>query len=148
MRMSLIGRVLQGVSLVALGVILALGAFMTWIKWYPSDEDPKNIDYVLWTHGLNKNMNLDHAVAGMAHDAGAANLVKGLSKDQIKDRFGYTLLIQQATPYLQGCYKNTHSPGEVGTIPAGKDVIYLRDSPWMVILDSGRAVDLVLCKGY
>jgi hypothetical protein len=31
---------------------------------------------------------------------------------------------------------------------AGKEVEFLRDSDWMVILDKGKAVDLILCKGY
>ena len=44
------------------GVIISFGAFLAWVKLYPEDYDPKNIEYVLWTYGLNQNMNLDDAV--------------------------------------------------------------------------------------
>ncbi len=49
-------------------MLLSFGMFVAWIVLYPEDQDPKNIDYVLWKHGLNQNMNLDHAIAGMTHD--------------------------------------------------------------------------------
>ena len=129
-------------------MLISFGIFMYWVTQYPKDYDPKNIDYVLWSYGLNKNMNLDHAVGGMTHDTWAVRLVQGLTREQIKDRFGYTLSLEQARPYLQGCYTQINTVGENGIHPDKKEVLFLRDSPWMVILDKGKAVDLVLCKGY
>ncbi|MGA7559162.1 MAG: hypothetical protein WCF61_01975 [Terriglobales bacterium] len=61
-------RTASALTLVALGMLLSFGMFVAWIVLYPEDQDPKNIDYVLWKHGLNQNMNLDHAIAGMTHD--------------------------------------------------------------------------------
>jgi hypothetical protein len=29
-----------------------------------------------------------------------------------------------------------------------EDVAFLRDSPWMVVIENEKAVDLILCKGY
>jgi hypothetical protein len=55
---------------------------------YPSDVDPKNIEYVLWTHRLNQNKDLDHALDGMTHDNRPERLVTGLSKEQLKAQFG------------------------------------------------------------
>jgi hypothetical protein len=130
-----------------LGVGLSFGAFLLWVTEYPQDYDPKNIDYVLWTHGLNENMNLDRALSGMTHDSWAVRLVRGLSKDQLRERFGIIRTLSEARPYDQLC-DGVQAVGELGVHPSGKEVVFLRDSDWMVILDNGKAVDLVLCKGY
>lgn len=89
---------------------------MHWVTQYPEDWDPKNIDYVLWTHGLNRNMNLDHAVSGMTHDAWSVRLVKDLNRDQLRSRFGYLRELREATPYLQLC-DNPDAIGELGVHP-------------------------------
>jgi hypothetical protein len=128
--------------------VLSFCVFIAWVKLYPEDYDPKNIDYVLWKHGLNANMNLDHALGGMTHDTWAVNIVKGMSKEQLKTRFGYFRSVEEATPYLRLCYTTPDTTGELGVQPHGKEVVFLGDSAWMVILDGGKAVDLVLCKGY
>jgi hypothetical protein len=140
-------RTVIGLSLIGLGVLLSFAFFMQWVKRYPMDYDPKNIDYVLWKHRLNQNMNLDHALGAMTHDTWAVNLVKGLSKEELKDRFGNIRTLSEARPYDQYC-NTINAVGELGIHPAGKEVVFLRDSDWMVILDDGKAVDLVLCKGY
>jgi hypothetical protein len=132
---------------VVVGMLLSFGIFMFWINAYPEDFDPKNIDYVLWTHGLNRNMNLDDALAGMTHDVWSVRLVKGLTKEQLKNRFGEVRALKEASPYLQLCY-SVDETGQLGSHPTGKDIVFLRDSAWMVILDKGKAIDLVLCKGY
>ena len=93
-------------------------------------------------------MNLDHALAGMTHDTWAVRLVAGLDRDQLKGRFGRVLELKEARPYDQLCIKQPGTIGELGVKAAGKDAVFLRDSDWMVILEDGRAVDLVLCKGY
>ena len=140
-------RVVVGICLVGLGMVLSYGYFMHWVKAYPEGYDPSNIDYVLWKRGLNQNMNLDNAVAAMTHDVWAVRLVEGKSKEELKNRFGFIRALKEARPYDQLCYTNGAS-GERGITAAGKEVVFLRDSDWMVILDNGRAVDLVLCKGF
>ena len=142
-----LGRTAIGVGLVALGVLLSYAYFIHWVKQYPHGDDPKNIDYVLWKHGLNRNMNLDDAVSAMTHDVWAVRLVEGQTKDQLKSRFGIIRELKEARPYDQLCSTNG-SVGEGGIPAAGKEVVFLRDSDWMVLLDKGNAVDLVLCKGY
>ena len=124
-----------------MGMCLSFGMFMHWVESYPDDYDPKNIDYVLWTHGLNRNMNLDHAIAGMTHDTFPDRLVKGLTKDQLTSRFGYIRQLQDMSPYYQGC-------PSAGGHPIEKEVVFIRDGPWMAIMDKGKAADLILCKGY
>ncbi len=51
------------------GLAFSFFALLFWVTGYPEDYDPKNIEYVLWSHGLNRNMNLDHALGGMTHDS-------------------------------------------------------------------------------
>lgn len=114
---------------------------------YPEDYDPKNIDYVLWKHDLNRNMNLDDALSGMTHDTWAVRLVKGKSKEELKRRFGYIRELDQARPYDQYCFRAPGTVGELGVPAAGNQAVFLRDSDWMVVLKNGEAVDLVLCKG-
>jgi len=121
--------------------------FIEWVKLYPYDYDPKNIEYVLWKHGLNQNMNLDHALGGMTHDSWAVKLVLGKTKGQLTERFGTIRTYDQARPYDQYCANFPDSVGELGIHAKGKEVVMLRDSDWLVILDKGKAVDLVLCKG-
>jgi hypothetical protein len=136
-----------------LGVILSLLVFYTWLGTYPDDVDPKNIYYVLWKHGLNNNMNLDSALAAMSHDVSPAKRVEGLTKDQLKARFGYLRTLVDVTPYYQACY---FTPGvfTLGNVDRAElaakseDALFLRDSPWMVVMKNGKAVDLVLCKVY
>jgi len=131
-----------------MGMFLSWGIFMFWVTGYPDGSDPKNIDYVLWTHGLNKNMNLDDAVGTMTHDVWSERLVVGLSKEQLKGRFGYIRTFNEARPYDQSCYTTGGTVGELGVRPDGKEAVYLRDSDYMVLLDKDIAVDLVLCKGF
>jgi len=134
------------------GVILTLLVFYTWLGIYPDDVDPKNI-YVLWKHGLNNNMNLDSALAAMSHDVWPVRRVEGLTKDQLKTRFVYIRTLVEVTPYYQACYftPGAFALGNVGRAEIAaksEDAFFLRDSPWMVVMKNGKAVDLVLCKGY
>jgi len=141
-------QVVLGCALVAFGMALCLGVVGLWAAACPDNEDPKNIYYVLWKHGLNDNMNLDNALGAMTHDTWAVNRVKGLSKAQLVSRFGYVLTPEQQTPYLRECYTMGGATGELGFKADGKEAIFLRNSPWMAILDNGRTIDLMLCKGY
>jgi hypothetical protein len=135
------------------GVILSLLAFYTWLGTYPDDVDPKNIYYVLWKHGLNNIMNLDSALAAMSHDVWPVRRVEGLTKGQLKARFGYIRTLGEVTPYYQACYltPGAFTQGNVSRAEIAaksEDAFFLRDTPWMVVMKNGKAVDLVLCKGY
>jgi hypothetical protein len=140
----LVSKTVVAGFLVALGMALSFAIFVAWVELYPEDVDPKNIEYVLWTHGMNQNMNLEHAIAGMTHDKQPERLVRGLTKEQLIRRFGY-LHRADEVPQFSGCHPFV---GLLGISTQGKDVIFLRDGPWMAILDDGKAVDLALCKGY
>lgn len=135
------------------GVILSLLVLYTWLGTYPDDVDPKNIHYVLCKHGLNNNMNLDSALAAMPHDVRPVRHVEGLTKDQLKARFGYIRTLGEVTPYYQACYftPGTFTLGDAGRAKIAsksEEAFFLRDSPWMVVMKNGKSVDLVLCKGY
>jgi hypothetical protein len=128
------------------GVLLSIGVLAIWMKIYPDAADPKNIYYVLWKHGLNNNMDIDSALGIMTHDVWPVSQVRGLNNQQLKDRFGYVRTLDEATPYLRACYSTTRGAGEAGV--KKENVVFLRDGPWMVILENEKAVDLVLCKGF
>ena len=135
------------------GAILSLFVFYAWLGTYPDDGDPKNLYYVLWKHGLNNNMNLDSALGAMSHDVWPVRRVEGLTKDQLKGRFGYIRTLGEVTPYYQACYfaPEAVTLGKVGRAEIAaksEDAFFLRDRPWMVVMKNGQAVDLVLCKGY
>ena len=117
-----------GSSCFALGILLSFCLFLYWVTAYPEDYDPKSIGYVLWRHGLNQNMNLDHAVGGMTHDTWAVRFVSGLTVDQLKSRFGFTRTLSEARPYDQLCYTQGDAIGENGVHPDGKEVVFLRNS--------------------
>lgn len=101
-----------------------------------------------WKHGLSRNIGLDSAVAGMTHDTWSVKIVKGKSREQLDIQFGYVRTLDQVTSYLRQCYTLHDASGELGVPARKKEVVFLRDSWWMVILDGGKVVDLVLCKGY
>ena len=67
-----------------------------------------------------------------------------MSKEQLKRRFGYIHTLDE-TPNYSGCYAAT---GGLGRWGQGTEAAFLRNGPWMVILDKGKAVDLVLGRGY
>lgn len=136
-------RVVLALLFMTTAVLLMVGL---WVATYPDAGDPTNIKYVLWTHGLNKNMNLEDALGAMTHDHRPERLVLGLSEAQLASRFGYVKQMKEETPYYQRCY--TEYSGYRGGTGAGERAIFLRDSPWMVVLKNGVAVNLVLCKGY
>jgi hypothetical protein len=133
---------------IGVGVILTLAVFVVWLHAYPDDADPKNVYYVLWKHGLNNNVNLDSALAAMSHDVWPVRQVQGLTKEQPRSRFGYIRALDETTAYLRDCYAIPDSAGREETRGNREDVLFLRDSPWMVVTRNGKAVDLILCKGY
>jgi hypothetical protein len=90
-----------GAFFTGVGVILSLLALYTWLETYPDDVDPKNIYYVLWKRGLNNNMNLDSALAAMSHDVWPVRQVQGLSKEQLKARFGFIKTMDESLAHAQ-----------------------------------------------
>ncbi|SRR5258708_49453 len=124
------------IIMVIAGAILLF--LSVWLLLYPSRSDPKNIQYILWKAGL-WNMNLDAAAQTMIGDADAEKLVLGRTEEQVRGRFGYLLLPADATPYLRNCYQ--------GSAWKAKEVRFIRQSPWMIVFESDRAVKLVLIKG-
>jgi hypothetical protein len=128
---------------VTVGVLLSWCVFLFWLKAYPNADDPKNIDYELWKHGLNGNMNLDAALRAMTHDHWPVQRVAGLSKKQLQERFGYIRSFDETTP----CGHPKDEVERLGGHPGADEVVTLRDSNWMVLLKDGIAVDLRICKG-
>jgi len=101
----------------------------------------------------NNNRNLDSALAAMSRDVRPERRVEGLTKDQLKARFGSIRTLGEVTPYYQACYftPGAFTLGNVGRaeiLTKSEDAFFLRGSPWMVVMKNGKAVDLVLCKGY
>jgi hypothetical protein len=109
-----------------------------WALTYPSPSDPKNIEYIFWKAGLYE-MNLDTATGTMIGDPNRDKLVLAKTKAQLQHRFGRLLLPADASPYLRGCYQN--SPWK------DRDVLFIRQSPWMIVFEGDRATELVLIKG-
>ena len=143
-----IRRIAVALFFVGIGMILSFGVLVTWLRTYRDDVDPKNIYYVLWKHRLNDNMNLDSALGAMSHDTWPVRQVQGLTKDQLKARFGYIRTLEEVTPYYQACYSTSGNAGRAETLGKSEDAIFLRNSPWMVVMKNATAVDLILCKGY
>ncbi|MGH9735054.1 MAG: hypothetical protein ACRD8A_10760 [Candidatus Acidiferrales bacterium] len=148
LRSSRLRRVVLALFFVTLGVALSLVFVVVWSQSYPDPSDPKNIYYVLWKHRLNKDMNIDSALAAMSHDVWPVRQVEGLTEEQLKARFGFVRTLDEATPYLRDCYSTPGSAAREETSGNKEDVMFLRDSPWMVVMKNGKAVDLVMCKGY
>jgi hypothetical protein len=105
---------------------------------YPSASDPKNIEYVFWKAGLYR-LNPDTAVETMIGDASRDKLVLGKTKIELRNKFGYLVKPGDASEYLRGCYENSSWKD--------KDVLFIRQSPWMIVFDGDRATSLVLVKG-
>jgi len=66
-----------------LALVLIFAFVLVWTLTYPSDNDPKNIKYVLWKNGLYP-MNPDTAMGTMIGDAGRDKLVIGKTKNQLQ----------------------------------------------------------------
>jgi|SRR5208283_231236 len=127
------------IRIVIVVLTLVLVCISGWVLTYPESSDPKNIKYVLWKAGFH-TMDLDLATGTMIGDRGRDSLVLGKTKAQLRDRFGFLLLPAEASPYLRGWHQDTEWKDTAG--------VFIRDSPWFVVLDGDRATGLVLVKGY
>ena len=85
-------------------------------------------------------MDLGEALATMVGDVYPDHLVVGRTRDQLVNRFGYIMNLNQTSTYNRFCYDT--SPNY-----RGKEVLFLRSSNWMVVMHGGKATDLVLLKG-
>jgi len=123
-------------------ILIVLGFFTVflvgWVMLYPSQDDPKNIQYVLWKTGL-PTMDADRAAGTMIGDVDREKMILGKTREQLRSRFGYLTPLAQASPYLQNCYLSSGRTGQ--------DVLFVRRGPWMVVFHGDRASELVLIKG-
>lgn len=119
----------------ALLLIVAIGL---WQAAYHGPGDRKDLRYQAWKLGIYP-MNLDQATGTMVSDIWPDRLVVGKSREDLVKRFGYVTPLNQASDYVKYCYFN--SPYY------GKEVVILRRSNWMVVMQNGRATNLVLLKG-
>jgi hypothetical protein len=122
----------------ALALTIFIAVVIGWAVTYPSDSDPKNIKYVLWKSGLY-GMNLDAATCTMMGDGSREKLVIGKTKVQLREKFGYLSTPADVSQYLRVCYQMSAWKNS--------DALFIRNSPWMVIFDGDRAIELVLIKG-
>jgi len=104
-------------------------------------EDPRSTQYIRWKRGLNGNLKPDVYMAAFYLDGDRDQLTKGATEDQLKSRFGYVRRLEQVSPYYQQCRDQSPTRKE-------KTVVFLRDTPWMVVMNDQRGSELVLCKGY
>jgi hypothetical protein len=124
-------------SLLASTAVVML-AFVIWYLAYPSSRDPKNPRYVLWKTGIYP-MDPRLAAETMVGDPQRDELVLGKSKEELQSKFGYLIPLPQTTSYIKTCYQ------EQGMRYG--DVMFIRNSPWMVVFQDGRAAHLILFKG-
>jgi len=128
------------VGLAFVALLASVAAPFAWRDLYPDSDDPKNIDYVLWKLGLNRNMNLDTAVRALMHD-NPSRQVAGLSRKELEKTFGYLRTFDSAS-HFGGCYT-----AEALRHPRASEEVSLRDSVLIVTMEKGKAVDALVCKG-
>jgi hypothetical protein len=114
----------------------ALVLVVGWALLYPF-PDPKSIEYNLWKVDLCR-MDPDSAAVAMTGDANRNKLVLGKTKEQLRHKFGNLQTLDQVSQY----YKDGHD-----AYWKDRDVLFIRNSPWMIVFSGDRATDLVLMKG-
>ncbi len=123
-----------------LGLIAGLFAFsaglLVYVRHHLPDTDPGNPFYQLWKRGDYPAMNIDDATIAMMHDSHAASAVLGLSREQLRQRFGTIQPIEQALPQVQRCAANHTFAGDVYALGNGR---------WLAVLVQDKAVHLIPC---
>ena len=117
----------------ALGCIALLG-----ILGFRDPAIDPSIRYLAWKHGLVA-IDLDRATSEMNLDVHRETLVIGKTRHQLDEQFGYTSSLEQATPYVRNCVLN--SPN------AKEEVIQIRQSDWVVVMQGRKAVQLLSVEG-
>jgi hypothetical protein len=123
-------------------ILTALSAFILivvvgWSLMYQS-SDPKSIEYNLWKIGLYR-MDPNTAAGAMIGDRNRDKLVIGKTKEQLRFKFGNLQTIDQVSQY----YRDGHD-----SYWKDRDVLFIGESPWMIVFNRDRATNLVLMKGY
>jgi hypothetical protein len=108
-----------------------------WVATYGDYYDPNNIHYVLWKWGI-ASIDPGRALSIMTHDSNSQRLVVGRTEYELQRKFGYLRSVSEAPPYLRDCYLSSDWKG--------KTVKFLRDGPYKVVFENGKATDLVLMK--
>jgi hypothetical protein len=119
-------------------VAVSVAAVTGWVLLYLSENDPKNIKYILRKINLF-GMDVDAATGTMIGDPGREKLVFEKTRVQLQEKFGYLLTVKDASPYWRSCYRNSAWKA--------RNVLFIRMSPWMVVFDGDKATELVLIKG-
>jgi hypothetical protein len=127
------GRLIALLAVALCGIVLVAMAFLS-----PDPTEATSMHYWGWKHGLIK-MDLDRALNEMVNDPGRDSLVLGKTEPELSAKFGFTLLVENAPPYRQYCYKNSQY---------SKDrVLMLRQSNWTVLMRGNKAAQLIRVSG-
>ena len=118
-------------------VVALICAALLWAVIYSDPYDPKNLHYLAWKWRLLP-LAPDRALEIMGHDAHSESLVRGMTKEELEQRFGYVLTADQVSPYLRE-YCAAARP--LAT------VLFLNSKNYMVVMSQGKVSELVLCKG-
>ena len=110
---------------------------LCWKALYPDYYDPKNIQYVMWKHGIG-SIDLDRAVAIMPHARWSEQLVIGEDMDGLRKRFGFLRSPNEENSHLRSVALSQRQDGE--------QVVFLRDSHYAVYLSNGKATRLLLIE--
>jgi hypothetical protein len=94
--------------------------------------------YWAWKHGLVQ-INLDRALDEMVSDPGRDSIILGKTKPELDAKFGFTIPLQQASTYVQYCFKNSQY--------STSEAIILRQSNWMVLIQDHKAAKLIRVSG-
>jgi hypothetical protein len=108
----------------------------TWFLLCPAKADANGPRYVFWKWGLYP-FDPQVVYGSMVADKDRESIVIGRTVEDLERRFGLLRTAGNANEY-QRYYSDR--------APRGSEVRWLGDSPWLVELDEGRAVQLRLIK--
>jgi hypothetical protein len=121
-------------------VAVAVAACVAIGGWFATVDrgDPNGPRYILWKHGL---LTFDPTVAfpAMVGDRQRESLVVGLSVAELERKFGRLRTRAESTAEYQKYYGDRFF--------LDKEILWLGDSAWLVVLKGGRAQELHLMKG-
>ena len=124
---------------IALLVIVLCGVVLLAVMFLRRDPtEATSMRYWAWKHGLVQ-MDLDRALDEMVNDPSRDSLVLGKTEPELRAKFGFTLPVEQASSYVQYCYKNSQYTKD--------QVFMLRHSNWMVLMQNGKAAKLLRVSG-
>lgn len=133
--MNFARRFMLGLAIV--GLLLSL-IFGIWLALSPGRDNANGPRYVLWKAGV---FPFDSSIVypSMIGDTRREALVVGLDISELECRFGRLRTRAEATVDYQKHYSDR--------LYLDKEIRWLDDSPWLVILENGRAKELHLMKG-